>query len=960
MSDTREISITVNGAAHRVEVDERRTLADFLRHDLGLRGTHLGCEHGVCGACTILLDGQSARSCLTLAVQADGRSITTIEGLANGGVLNPLQEAFRDHHGVQCGFCTPGILMSLTELLASNPQPSEAVVRETLSGHLCRCTGYQNIVDACLAVSRGSVPERHDREASSTVGKRTPRIEDQALLTGMARFVDDVPLRETLSAVFVRSPFGHAAIRRIDRVAALAVPGVHAVYTLDDLRPHMTADRTPLGQSIRELVGIAAKSLRDDITPFVLARDEVCYVGDPVAVVVAESPYIAEDAAALVEVDYEPLTVVTDCREAAKPDAPRVHRHVPGNVLADYTVGYGDCAAAFGKAAHVFSTSLSQHRGCAHPMEGRGVLAHYDRAEDRTTIWTSTQSPHEVRLSLVQLLGLDDEKIRVITPDVGGGFGAKYLIYPEEVVIPLAARLLGRPVKWIEDRREHFLTSIQERDQYWDLQIALDDSATILGVRGTLINDQGAYTPQGINVSYNSATSLPGPYRLPNYELKVLAVETNKVPTMPVRGAGYPQGAFAMERLLDLAATELGLDRADIRRRNLVPADAMPYTTPLKTRAGTPVKYDSGDFPKCQQLALEAAGYHEFRSRQERARAEGRYVGFGLANGVKGTGRGPFETGIVRIGRSGRVNVYSGAAPMGQGTKTMLAQIAAEQFGLRPEDINVVAGDTSYVPMGHGGFASRQTVNAGSSTHIAATGVREKALDMAAVLLDVPRENLSLRDGRVIAADSNLSVSLGDLAREAIGVPGYSLLKGIAPGLEQTENFMPSGLTYSNASHCVEVEVDIGTGGVRILRYVVVSDCGFLINPMLVEGQIVGGVVHGIGNALLERMIYGQDGQPLTTNFGDYLLPSATELPRIEVITHVSPSPLNPLGVKGVGECGVIPAAAAIMSAIEDALQPFGVEICETPLFPDRIVELIGAARERSGSRLVHPDETGQ
>jgi carbon-monoxide dehydrogenase large subunit len=542
-------------------------------------------------------------------------------------------------------------------------------------------------------------------------------------------------------------------------------------------------------------------------------------------------------------------------------------------------------------------------------------------------------------------LNLDDDKLRVNTPDVGGGFGAKYLMIPEAVDVALGARLLHRPVKWIEDRREHFLTSIQERDQYWDLQAAFDDKANLLALRGTLINDQGAYTPQGINVSYNSATAVPGPYRLPNYQLEVTAVETNKVPTMPVRGAGYPQGTFAMERVLDCAAEKLGIGRDEIRRRNLVTPAAMPYTTPLKTRAGTPVKYDSGDFPKCQAMALDAAGYAEFAARQSEALAQGRYIGIGLANGIKGTGRGPFETGTVRVGRSGRISVYSGAAAMGQSTKTMLAQIAAEEFGVIPDDINVVAGDTAYVSMGHGGFASRQTVNAGSSTHIAARAVREKALSAAADLLGVPLESLQLKDGSVIAPGSNLSIGLGDLAREATGIPGYSLPKGIEPGLEQSVNFMPKGLAYSNASHCVEVEVDIGTGIVHILRYIVVSDCGRMINPMIVEGQIVGGVVHGIGNALFERMAYDENAQPLTTNFGEYLLPTAPELPRIEVITQTSPSPLNPLGVKGVGECGVIPAAAAIMSAIEDALSPFGVRIAETPLFPDRIVELVAASR---------------
>jgi carbon-monoxide dehydrogenase large subunit len=788
-------------------------------------------------------------------------------------------------------------------------------------------------------------------QAAHTRGLRPPswvdnsvrRIEDAALLRGRAAFVDDIELPGTLAAAFVRSPFAHATLGKIDKAAASAIDGVRAVYTLEDLRPYLTSDRTPLGQSVTELVGLTTKGLRQDITPFILARDEVCYVGEPVAVVVADNRYIAEDATSRVAVEYRPLPAISDCRDATKPGAAVAHKNAPNNILVRYTIGYGDCEHAFAEAAHVFDLSLLQHRGCAHPIEGRGVLARYDALEDRTTIWTSTQSPHEVRLSLVQLFDLDDDKLRVVTPDVGGGFGVKYLIYPEEVVVPLVARLLRRPVRWIEDRREHFLTSIQERDQYWELQVALDQHAKLVAVRGSLINDQGAYTPQGINVSYNSATALPGVYQLPNYRLDVIAVETNKVPTMPVRGAGYPQGTFAMERLLDLAAANLKIDRAEIRRRNLIPADAMPYATPLKTRAGSPVKYDSGDFPRCQAMALEAADYAAFAERQSEARAQGRYIGIGVANGIKGTGRGPFETGIVRIGRSGRISVYSGAAAMGQSTKTMLAQIAAEQFGVSAEDISVIAGDTAYVPMGHGGFASRQTVNAGTSTHLAAKAVRQKTLSLAADLLGVSLDTLTLRDGLVIAQGTNLSIGLGDLAREATGIPGYSLPKGIEPGLEQTVNFMPAGLAYSNASHCVEVEVDIETGQVRILRYAVVSDCGRLINAMVVEGQIVGGVAHGIGNALFDRMVYDDNAQPLTTNFADYLLPTAPEMPSIEVLTHRSPSPLNPLGVKGVGECGVVPATAAIVSAIEDALKPFGVRLSETPLLPEHILAQVQA-----------------
>jgi carbon-monoxide dehydrogenase large subunit len=785
------------------------------------------------------------------------------------------------------------------------------------------------------------------------VGRRVKRIEDAALLRGRAKFVDDIEIAGTLAAAFVRSPHAHAVIENIDVAAALTLPGVRAVYTHHDLAPHVTSMRIPLSLSSRELAGIAAKSLRDDITPFILVKDEACYVGDPVAVVVAETRHLAEDAAGLVEVRYQPLPAVSDCRAALDPQAPRVHRQIADNVLSRYTMAYGDCENAFARAEHVFRLSLRQHRGCAHPIEGRGVLARHDPLEGRTTLWTSTQSPHEIRLTLVELLGCNDDDLRVVTPDVGGGFGVKYLAYPEEVVVPLLARLLGRPVKWVEDRREHFLCAIQERDQHWDVEIALDANASILGVRGALINDQGAYTPQGINVSYNAATAVPGPYKVPSYHLDVTAVETNKVPTMPVRGAGYPQGTFVMERLLDLAARRLGLDRSDIRRRNLIRPEEMPYATPMKTRAGTAVKYDSGDYPACQAMVLEAIGHATFAARQAAARADGRHIGLGFANGTKGTGRGPFETGIVRIGRSGRITVYTGAAAMGQSTKTMLAQICADQFGVGPEQIEVVAGDTGAVAMGHGGFASRQAVNAGSSVHLAALAVREKALTAASDLLGVPIESLELDDGFVRVRDSNLAMKLGDLSREASGIPGYSLPKGITPGLEHSVSFMPAGLAYSNAAHAVEVEVDVATGGVRILRYVIVSDCGQLINPTVVEGQIIGGAVHGIGNALYEKMAHDENAQPTTTNFGEYLLPTSTALPTIDLIHNVSPSPLNPLGVKGVGEVGVIPVAAAIVSAVEDALSPFGIRIDETPIFPERIVELIRAGHDERESATI-------
>ncbi len=770
------------------------------------------------------------------------------------------------------------------------------------------------------------------------IGKPIGRIEDRPLLKGAARFVADLRPPGMLEAAFVRSPHAHARIRGIDAAAARAHPAVHAVLTLADLAPLLANERLPLGFRTEELP--------DGITPFVLARDEVAFVGEAVAVVIADTRHRAEDAAALVEVDYAPLPPVSDCRAALAPGSPCAHAGRESNLLSAFKQSYGDVAGAFARAPHRASVHLKQHRGGAHSIEGRGALAAYDADENRLTLWTSTQLAHEVRAFLMALLGLDENSLRVVAPEVGGGFGAKFLMYPEEVTLAAACLMLRRPIRWVEDRREHFLAAVQERDQYWDLEVAFDGDGRLLGVRGTMIHDQGAYTPQGINLPYNASTGLPGPYMLPAYELNVLVAETNKVATMPVRGAGYPEAAFAMERLLDRIAHELSVDRAEVRRRNLVPAEKMPYVTPLKTRAGSPVALDSGDFPGCQRMALETIAYDGFPARQARARAAGRYLGLGIGNGVKGTGRGPFESAIVRVGRSGRISLYTGAMPMGQGIKTALAQICAEQFGVAPNQVSVTAGDTAVIPYGQGGFASRQTVTAGSSVHMAAAAVREKALAVAAHLLEVSTSDLEMRDGRIeIAGAPGSGLALREVAEAVSGVPGYSMPGKFEPGLESIQSFQPAALTYGGGCHAVELEVDIETCGVHILRYVVVNDSGRIINPMIAEGQVVGGVVHGIGNSLLEWMGYDDKAQPITTTFADYLLASATEVPAIEVKFAEFPSPLNPLGVKGVGESGCVPAAAAIISAIENALSPFGVRIGEYPVTPARLFALLQQSR---------------
>lgn len=765
-------------------------------------------------------------------------------------------------------------------------------------------------------------------DSTKTIG----RVEDERLIRGKGRYIDDIELPGTLEIAFLRSTEAHARITGWDASEALALPGVKAVYRFNDLKPVLAQERLPL-----QFVA----TLPDNITPFVLAKNEVIYVGEPIALVAATSRYIAEDAVSRITVDYEPLPLVATCADALATAAPLVASDRTSNVIADMRQSFGDINVAFARAAGSVQLTLHQHRGSAHPIECRGVLAQRDQASGGLVFWSSTQLAHELRSFLVRVLGLDENLIRVIAPDVGGGFGAKYLVYAEEVAVAAAALILDQPLRWIEDRREHFLAALQERDQEWDIKVCFDSQGRLLGARGSLTHDQGAYTPQGVNIPFNSATAFPGPYILPAYDLRIRAVSTNKTPTSSVRGAGYPQGAFAMERALDRVADALHISRVEIRRRNLVPPTMMPYTTPLKSRSGATIVYDSGDFPKILDMALEEIDFGGFAERQDRARAGGTLIGLGVACGIKGTGRGPYESGTVRIGPSGTISIYTGASEMGQGIKTTLAHICARQFDVSPTSISVIAGDTATVPIGMGGFASRQTVTAGSSVHLAATAVRAKALRVASHLLEAAEDDLEFTDGSIHVKGSDLKVTLRQIAAAVYGSPGYSLPPGITPGLESAETYIPKGLTYGMACHAVQVSLDPVTCAPKIERYVVVNDAGVLINPDIVAGQIIGGVVHGIGNALFERMVFDQNAQPITTTFAEYLLPTATEVPRITVKPVSYPSTLNPIGVKGVGESGVVPAAAAIVSAIENALGRANLQITEIPLSPNRLFELM-------------------
>ena len=768
-------------------------------------------------------------------------------------------------------------------------------------------------------------------------GARVTRLEDPELLTGRGLFVDDVKLPGTLHAAFVRSPHAHARIRGIDTSTAAALPGVHAVFTAADMPARIASSQIPML--------VPNPAIRTPRTQISLARDEVCYVGQTIAVVIADSRYLAEDAAAAVAIDYDALPAVSDCRDALKPGAAPVHSDLTSNVAAFVPMSYGDVDAAFKNAPHVFEEEMYQHRGGAMTLEGRAVLASQDAASGLLTVWASTQTPHLCRGTLADLLERDLESIRVIAPFVGGGFGTKAPFYAEEAVIPASAIKLGRPVKWQEDRREHFLSATQERDQYWKVAIAVDDQGKILGLRGTMLHDTGAYLPWGIIVPFIAATTFPGPYVVPAYKIETTVALTNRVPTTVVRGAGRPQAVFAMERLLDRVANELKLDRNEVRARNMIQAEQMPYAPGLTFRDGKPLVYVSGDFPRSQRRAVELSDYERFRTRQRDQRTQGRYIGIGIGNYVEGTGLGPFEGVTVRVLPNGKVAVATGATTQGQGTRTTLSQIVADRLGCRIEDIVMTGGDTGAISQGIGAFASRQAINAGSSAMIAGDAVKQQVLAAASRALGIPESDIDVEDGKATARTGNKpSLTFGELARMAQGMPGFSFAPGQTPGLEHTAYFTPQQASYCNGTHVVEVEVDPMTGGVTLLRYTVAHDSGNVINPMIVDGQVQGGVAHGVGNALFEWMRYDDGAQPLTTTFQDYLLPAAPDVPGC-VIEHVeTPNPLNPLGVKGAGEGGTIPAPAAIVAAIEDALSPFAVRFTDIPLTPERIVSTLRRA----------------
>jgi aerobic carbon-monoxide dehydrogenase large subunit len=784
-------------------------------------------------------------------------------------------------------------------------------------------------------------------------GERVERHEDDRLLRGQGRYTDDFE-SDAAQAAFVRSHHAHARIVDIDVAGALDVDGVYAVYTYDDLDGKF-AEPLPLI--------IPHEAIADGRTQYALAREEVRYVGETIAMVVARDRYIAEDAADAIVVQYEPLPVVADIEAAAAPDAPVVHTGRADNVIARVAEEHGDVDGGFAKATHTFEWRFDIERSAATPLEGRGVVARFGE-DGSLLVHDSTQAPTGIRNGLSRLFDLDLDRVNVVAPDVGGGFGVKVIqFYPEEVMVPLAARRLGMAVKWTEDRREHFVGSTHERKQVHRVRVGADGDGRILALETSFLHDSGAYCPYGLIIPVISAAQLPGPYRLDNYRYDFTALFTNCVATSPYRGAGRPHGAFVMERVMDRLAVELKLDRAEIRRRNLIQPDEFPYDVGVTFQDGGPTVYDSGDYPTGLERLLEEADYEGFEKRRRSAKRKGRRIGLGIAAYVEGTGIGPYEGAAINVQVDGTVTVATGLSSQGQGHQTIFAQIVADQLGVPVDRIRVRTGDTRGFGWGVGTFASRTAVVSGNAVHKAAVAVRAQAAELAARVLEADPEDIEFEDGRVgvvgspaqglpigqLAAIANpLRYAFGEESAEAAlytrrvyASQEVPLPDGTTPGLNATEYYSPASGVFGFGMHAAEVEVDLATCEVKILRYTVGHDCGRVINPIIVEGQMYGGVAQGIGGALYERMAYDEDGQLLNASFMDFLMPYATELPEPALFHTETPSPNNVLGVKGVGEAGTIPVAAAIANAISDAI---GQPIDKMPISPSELFDLIHAA----------------
>jgi carbon-monoxide dehydrogenase large subunit len=779
-------------------------------------------------------------------------------------------------------------------------------------------------------------------------GSAIKRREDPRLITGAATYVDDVKLPGLTYAAILRSPYAHARITSIDVSAARKAPGVLAVYTGADIKDKVVP--VPCAWNVPNC------DLKVPPHPL-LAYDKVRYVGDGVAMVVAESRAAARDAIDLIDVVYDPLPGGVDPQKIARPGAPQLHDEVPNNVGFTWVVAGGDAEQAFNTAEVTVKQRIVQQRLLPTAMEPRAAVATYNKGTGQLTLWATSQNPHIHRFLCSVMLKLPEHRIRVIAPEVGGGFGSKIPAYPDEALVSFAAMDLGVPVKWTEDRSENYKVTIHGRDHVEYVEMAGTRDGTITGIRTNVYAGLGAYASTaapGIPTILHGLV-YSGAYRIPNIHGTVYGVYTSGAPVDAYRGAGRPEAAYLIERLVDIYARKIGMDPAEVRRKNFIPKDQFPYTV------ATGITYDSGDYEPALDKALRILDYPAFRRQQEQARKEGRYLGVGVISyieicglgpsqvaGAVGFGGGLYDSAVVRVYPTGVVRVYIGASPHGQGEETTFAQIVAEEFGYPVENVEIVHGDTETTPQGWGTYGSRSTAVCGSAVKVAAQRVKEKAKKIAAHLLEASEQDIEWKDDAFrVRGSPDQAKNFAEVALMAN--VAWNMPQGVEPGLEASAFFDPSNFVYPFGSHVCTVEVDVDTGEVRILRYIAVDDCGPHINPMIVEGQIHGGVIQGLGEGLQEIALYDDDGQLITGTMMDYAVPKASQMPKLELDHTVTPSPVNPLGIKGCGEAGTIASAACLVNAVCDALAPFGIVHIDKPLTPARVWAAIQAARAGGG-----------
>ncbi|MGE5179163.1 MAG: molybdopterin cofactor-binding domain-containing protein [Bacteroidota bacterium] len=917
----RLLHLVVNGRGVAVAARSNATLLSVLRDGLGLTGAKCGCGEGDCGACTVLLDGEPVNSCLVLGAAAEGHAITTIEGLAEDGALHPLQRAFVETGAIQCGFCSPGMILAAKALLDRNPDPSDEEIRNALAGNLCRCTGYVRILEA---VRRAAHPERpRPREEGesgdefSVVGKSHPKKDAPDKATGRALYTGDMRLPGMLRGKILGSPHPHARIRSIDTSEAERLPGVHAVITAKDV-PDVPYGVSPARYDER-----------------VLAADVVRHVGDEIAAVAAVDEETAERALGLIRVDYEILPAVFTVQEALAEDAPRLHEGYPRNVNTEIHHDFGDVERAFAEADLVREDVFQGQRAMQTPLEPHVSLASVE-PDGRVTLWTANQAPHYVQHQLSRVLEIPMARIRVVKPAMGGGFGGKAEATSLDFCSVLLARRTGRPVLMEYSRNEVYLHGRGRHAQTIRLKTGVKKDGTLLGVHASIQLDGGAYTSYGIITAYYAGVMLTTPYRLPNFRFDGTRVYTNLPACGAQRGNGTPQPRFAFESQLDLIAKDLGIDPIELRRRNAMePND----------KTVNEFQITSCEFRRCLDAVEERSGWKEKRGKLPFGR------GIGIACGCFISGAGypiyrssfPHSSAIVRWSEDGTgATVYSGAPDIGQGSDTVLCQMAAEEMGLRYEDVSIVSSDSAVTPTDLGAYASRITYFAGNAVRRAAAHARDQAVAAAAADWGVPVNQVTARDGKLTSSDGTKSCSIQQAAALAFSKHGPLVGTGeyTPPHLGGTFKGAPIGTSpaYSFCAQVAEVEVDVESGTIRVTDFYDAHDCGTVINPMAVHGQVEGSLVMGMGESLWEEVVH-RGGQIVNANLHDYLIPTAADAPRVHSLIVPSYDPGGPFGAKEVGEGAALPVMGAIANAVADAI---GVRLTELPMTPEKVLRALG------------------